>query len=140
DRYFSRYRKVREWLDDTIATARREGGVSTLFGRRRLLPDIHSRNLMVRQGAERMAVNTPIQGTAADLIKRAMLRAQAALAARQLRARMTLQVHDELVFEAPEAESEVVAALVKDAMAGAGQLSVPLVVTVGVEHNWAAAH
>ncbi len=140
DRYFERYRGVREWLDGTIASARRDGAVATLFGRRRLLPDIRSRNANVRQGAERMAVNTPIQGTAADLIKRAMLRAQAALQAQKLQGRMTLQVHDELVFEVPEGEAAAVSALAKEAMAGAGQLKVPLVVSVGIDHNWAAAH
>jgi DNA polymerase-1 len=140
DKYFERYRGVREWLDGTIEAARRDGAVATLFGRRRLLPDIRSRNAAVRQGAERMAVNTPIQGTAADLIKRAMLRAAAALHQQKMRTRMTLQVHDELVFEAPEGEAQAVAALAKEAMSGAAQLDVPLVVTVGVDRNWAAAH
>ncbi len=140
DRYFERYRGVREWLDGTIESARRDGAVATLFGRRRLLPEILSRNANVRQGAERMAVNTPIQGTAADLIKRAMLRAAEALHAQKLQARMTLQVHDELVFEGPEGEAAAVSALAREAMSGAGQLKVPLVVSVGVDRNWAAAH
>jgi DNA polymerase-1 len=87
-----------------------------------------------------MAVNTPIQGTAADLIKRAMLAAAEALRAQKLKARMTLQVHDELVFEAPEGEADAVSALAKQAMAGAGKLRVPLIVSVGIDHNWAAAH
>jgi len=140
DRYFERYRGVREWLDGTIESARRDGAVATLFGRRRLLPDIRSRNANVRQGAERMAVNTPIQGTAADLIKRAMLRAAEALRAQKLQSRMTLQVHDELVFEGPEGEADAVSALAREAMSGAGQLKVPLIVSVGVDRNWAAAH
>ena len=140
NRYFERYHGVREWLDATIEAARREGSVSTLFGRRRLLPDLHSKNMMVRQGAERMAVNTPIQGTAADLIKRAMLRATQQLTAGGFAARMTLQVHDELVFEAPAAEATAVATLAREAMEGAGTLSVPLVVTVGTDRNWADAH
>jgi DNA polymerase-1 len=140
DAYFARYRGVRDWLDATIDGARREGFVSTLFGRRRLLPDIYSKNTVVRQGAERMAVNTPIQGTAADLIKRAMLRADTALRAQQLPARMTLQVHDELVFEVAQSHADQVATLAKDAMAGAGELRVPLVVTVGIDRSWAEAH
>ncbi len=140
DAYFARYRGVRDWLDATIDGARREGFVSTLFGRRRLLPDIYSKNTVVRQGAERMAVNTPIQGTAADLIKRAMLRADTALRAQQLPARMTLQVHDELVFEVEQSHADRVATLAKDAMAGAGELRVPLVVTVGIDRSWAEAH
>lgn len=140
DRYFARYRGVREWLDATVAEARREGAVSTLFGRRRFLPDIRSKNAMVRQGAERMAVNTPIQGTAADLIKRAMLRADRALREAKLSARMTLQVHDELVFEAAAADASQVAELARREMVDAAVLSVPLVVTVGIDRNWAEAH
>ena len=140
DRYFERYRGVREWLDATIESARRDGAVATLFGRRRLLPEIRSKNAVIRQGAERMAVNTPIQGTAADLIKRAMLAASEALRAQKLKARMTLQVHDELVFEAPEGEAVAVSTLAMQAMAGAGKLRVPLIVSVGIDHNWAAAH
>ena len=140
DRYFARYAGVRAWLDRTIEEARAKGVVSTLFGRRRLLPDIHSRNPAVRQAAERMAVNTPIQGTAADLIKRAMLRAVQALREQGLAARMILQVHDELLFEVPEAEIERCTHLAREAMSGAGKLDVPLVVTLGVGDNWAEIH
>jgi DNA polymerase-1 len=140
DRYFERYDGVRSWLDATIEQARKEGFVSTLFGRRRFLPDIHSRNPAARQAAERMAVNAPIQGTAADLIKRAMLRADALLREGGLAARMTLQVHDELVFEAGEAESALVAELARRSMSEAGQLDVPLLVTVGISGDWAGAH
>ncbi len=140
DRYFARYAGVRTWLDRTIEEARATGVVSTLFGRRRLLPDIHSKNPAVRQGSERMAVNTPIQGTAADLIKRAMLRAVAALREQKLASKMILQVHDELLFEVPEAEVERCTALAREAMGGAGKLDVPLVVTVGVGNNWAEIH
>src|SRR3989440_4262343 len=104
ERYFARYRKVKEWLDATIEEARRSGRVKTLFGRRRYLPDINSKNPAARSAAERTAVNTPIQGTAADLVKRAMLRVDRALTARALQAKMLLQVHDELVLEAPPAE------------------------------------
>jgi DNA polymerase-1 len=140
DRYFARYAGVRAWLDRTIEEARSAGVVSTLFGRRRLLPDLHSRNPAVRQGAERMAVNTPIQGTAADLIKRAMLRAVQALREQRLGSRMILQVHDELLFEVPEAEVDRCTNLARQAMGGAGKLDVPLVVTVGVGNNWAEIH
>jgi DNA polymerase-1 len=140
DRYFERYRGVRAWLEATIEEARREGCVSTLFGRRRFLSDIHSRNPAARQAAERMAVNAPIQGTAADLIKRAMLRADAALREGNVAASMTLQVHDELVFEATEAEASRVAEIARRSMGEAGQLDVPLLVTVGIGSNWAGAH
>ena len=140
DRYFARYVGVRRWLDQTIERARIEGSVSTLFGRRRLLPDIRSKNAAMRQACERMAVNTPIQGAAADLIKRAMLRADELLRTRGLAARMILQVHDELLFEAPTAETDAVQDLAREAMEGAGTLDVPLVVTIGVGGSWAAIH
>jgi len=140
DRYFKRFVGVRRWLDDTIAKARAEGSVTTPFGRRRLLPDILSRNAAVRQASERMAVNTPIQGGAADLIKRAMLEVGRRLHAGGLRARLLLQVHDELVFEAPVAEAEPVQELAREAMESAGKLSVPLRVVVAVGHSWAEVH
>jgi DNA polymerase-1 len=140
DRYFERYQGVRSWLDATIDHARREGYVATMFGRRRFLPDIHSRNPAARQAAERMAVNAPIQGAAADLIKRAMLQADAFLQKTIPDARMILQVHDELVFEAPEGEAAHVADLARRTMSEAGQLDVPLLVTVGISGDWAGAH
>jgi DNA polymerase-1 len=131
---------VRAWLDATVAEAKRTGEVSTLFGRKRYVAEIHSRNFAARQGAERIAVNTPIQGTAADLIKRAMIEVDRRLAAEKLRARLLLQVHDELLVEAPEAEVEAAKRLVGEAMAGAAGLKVPLVVEVGVGRSWAEAH
>ncbi len=140
NRYFERYRGVRAWLDATIAEAKRTGEVSTLFGRKRYVAEIHSRNFAARQGAERIAVNTPIQGTAADLIKRAMIEVDRRLAAEKLQARLLLQVHDELLVEAPEAEVEAAKRLVGEAMAGAAGLKVPLVVEVGVGRSWAEAH
>ncbi len=140
DRYFERYRGVRAWLDQTIASARQTAEVGTLFGRRRYVPEIHSRNPAARMGAERIAVNTPIQGTAADLIKRAMIEVDRRLKAQKLRARLLLQVHDELLVEAPESEVEAARALVAEAMSGAGALSVPLKVEVGVGKSWAEAH
>ncbi len=139
ERYFARYSRVKQWLDDTIAEARSSGMVKTLFGRRRYLPDINSKNPAARSAAERTAVNTPIQGTAADLVKRAMLNVDAALRGR-FKARMLLQVHDELVLEAPAAEVQEVAPLVKEQMSGAAQLAVPLVVELGEGETWAEAH
>jgi DNA polymerase I len=138
--YFARYPGVRAFIDDTIAAARRDGAVRTLLGRRRALPDLHSRNRTLRQAAERMAVNTVVQGTAADLIKRAMLAVSAALHEDGSRARMILQVHDELVLEAPAREADAVAARTREVMEGVFSLAVPLQVEVGVGRNWREAH
>jgi DNA polymerase I len=138
--YFARYPGIRESLDKTIAKAREDGFVSTIAGRRRFLPDLNSRNRTLRQAAERIAMNTPIQGSAADLIKMAMIRVARALKERRFTARLLLQVHDELVLEAPHAESDAVVELVRGEMAGVMQLSVPLVVDVGCGPTWAAAH
>src|SRR6266446_1481877 len=139
ERYFARYAKVKQWLDDTIAQARSTGAVKTMFGRRRYLPDINSRNPAARSAAERTAVNTPIQGTAADLVKRAMLKVDAALRGKY-QARMLLQVHDELVLEAPPAEVADVGRIVKEQMSSAADLAVPLVVELGSGDTWATAH
>jgi len=140
DAYFARYRGVRRFLDDTVAAARERGYVVTLLGRRRYLPDLASRNRVLRNAAERMAVNTVIQGTAADLVKRAMVQLDEALGAEGLAARMILQVHDELVFEAPRAEEARVRELARERMRDAGGLRVPLEVEVGAGANWRAAH
>jgi DNA polymerase I len=140
DRYFARYAGVKAWLDGTIEAARREGMVTTLFGRRRFLPDIHSKNAAARNAAERTAVNTPIQGTAADLIKRAMLRVDRALREGGLRTKMLLQVHDELVLEAPLDEVQAAGAIVVAGMRGAADLAVPLEVDLGEGETWGAAH
>jgi len=140
ERYFARYAKVKEWLDATIEEARRLGLVKTLFGRRRYLPDINSKNPAARSAAERTAVNTPIQGTAADLVKRAMLRVDRALTARALQAKMLLTVHDELVLEAPPPEIETVGPLLVEEMKKAADLAVPLEVELGQGETWAAAH
>jgi len=139
ERYFARYAKVKQWLEDTIAQARSTGAVKTMFGRRRYLPDINSRNPAARSAAERTAVNTPIQGTAADLVKRAMLKVDAALRGKH-QARMLLQVHDELVLEAPPAEVAEVGRIVKEQMSAAADLAVPLVVELGSGDTWATAH
>jgi DNA polymerase I len=140
DRYFARYAAVKRWLEGTVAEARRTGEVRTLFGRKRALPELLSRNPALRQGAERMAVNTPIQGTAADLIKIAMIRVDRELTARGLDARLLLQVHDELVLEVAERDAEAAAALVCAEMGAAAELAVPLEVDVGTGRSWAEAH
>jgi DNA polymerase-1 len=140
DRYFARYRGVRRFLDETVAAAQERGFVRTLLGRRRYLPDLRSRNRALRQAAERMAVNTVIQGTAADLIKKAMVEVEAALRDAGLRSRMLLQVHDELVFEAPPREIAALEQLVKSRMEGVYALAVPLVADVGTGQNWREAH
>ncbi|HTP86345.1 MAG TPA: DNA polymerase I [Bryobacteraceae bacterium] len=133
-RYFETYAGVKVFIDDTIARVRREGFVTTMFGRRRPIPDMNSRNPNARGFAERTAVNTPLQGTAADLIKLAMIRIDALLA--QERARMLLQVHDELVLEAPPDDADRIAALVKREMENVHPLDVPLVVDTGIGENW----
>ena len=140
DAYFAQYRGVREFLDRTVEGARERGFVTTLLGRRRYLPDLRSRNRTLRMAAERMATNSVIQGTAADLIKKAMVDLDRALAAERLASQMLLQVHDELVFEVAESEVEVMRALVRERMEGVLPLRAPLVVDVGVGKNWREAH
>ncbi len=135
--YFARYPAVKDFIDTTIMEARMTGYVSTLFGRRRYLPDINSHNFNLRSFAERTAMNTPVQGTAADIIKKAMITVQRELTEKGLKSRMLLQVHDELVLEVVAAELPVVAALLKEAMETAVQLSVPLSVDVKQGPNWA---
>jgi DNA polymerase-1 len=137
--YFERFAGVRAWLDQTIAQARERGYVETLFGRRRYVAEIHDRNFNVRSFAERTATNSPLQGSAADLIKLAMIRIQRGLRGAGLAARMVLQVHDELVLEVPEPELEAARALVKREMEEAARLRVPLVVTLGVGKDWMEA-
>jgi len=135
-RYFERYAGVREFIDRTIAEVRKTGVAKTLLGRRRPIPDMQSRNPAARSFAERTAVNTPLQGTAADLIKLAMIQIARLLEERKMQARMLLQVHDELVFEAPPEESERLKDLVKTQMEKVYELNVPLVVDVGSGPNW----
>ncbi len=136
DGYFEKYKGVHEYLEGVKAKAREEQKVSTLHGRVRPIPDINSKNANLRGFAERTAVNTPLQGTAADLIKVAMIDLDRAIIERGLKSRMTLQVHDELVFEVPEAELETMRALVRDKMENVASLSVPLLVEIGVGKNW----
>ena len=132
--YFERYKGVRRFIDDTIAQVRACGVTKTLFGRERPIPDMNSRNPAARGFAERTAVNSPIQGTAADMIKIAMVRIDKALAGYQ--SKLLLQVHDELVLEAPPDELDDVRALVKREMEGVCELLVPLVADTGVGDNW----
>jgi DNA polymerase I len=136
DAYFEKYNGVRRFIDKTLEEARREMKVKTLFGRLRPIPDINSKNSNQRGFAERTAVNTPLQGTAADLIKIAMIRIDAAVRERRLNSRMTLQVHDELVFEVPEDEIDVMKSLVREHMEQVHPLQVPLLVEMGVGANW----
>jgi DNA polymerase-1 len=135
-RYFERYAGVREFIDRTIAEVRQSGVSKTLLGRRRPIPDMQSRNPAARSFAERTAVNTPLQGTAADLIKLAMIKISALLEKEKLQSRMLLQVHDELVFEAPPSERDSLKDLVKREMEGVYELAVPLIADVGSGPNW----
>jgi DNA polymerase-1 len=137
DRFFARHPKVRAWLDRSVADGRARGYVATLLGRRRYLPELRSGNPALRGFAERVATNAPIQGTAADLIKIAMVRVAAALDGRGLRSRMLLQVHDELLFEAPEAEVPDLEALAREVMESAMVLDVPLRVDIKSGADWA---
>jgi DNA polymerase I len=134
--YFQTYSGVRAFIDKTLEEARRELKVKTLFGRIRPIADINSKNANQRGFAERTAVNTPLQGTAADLIKIAMIRIDAALRERGLKSRMTLQVHDELVFEVPENETEIMKPLVREHMEQVHELTVPLLIEMGIGKNW----
>lgn len=140
DRYFERYPGVREYMDRTRDVAREQGYVETVFGRRLYLPEIRARNPQRRQYAERTAINAPMQGTAADIIKRAMIDLDGWLRGNGAGARLIMQVHDELVFEVAEADVEALRAEVCRRMAAAAELSVPLVVEAGVGRNWAEAH
>jgi DNA polymerase-1 len=136
ERYFERYSGVRRFIDETLETVRREQAVRTFFGRARPIPDIQSRNPNMRGFAERTAVNTPLQGTAADLIKLAMIAIDRALAARKLRSRMTLQVHDELLFDVLPEEADEVRQLVQHEMEHVAEFSVPIVADIGLGQNW----
>ncbi len=140
DQYFDRYSGVKRFLEQTIAEARDTQQTSTLLGRIRILTDINSSNHIIRQAAERTAINTPIQGSAADLIKVAMIRVNQALNEKKLKSAMLLTVHDELVFEVPPDELKVVKRLVKDIMEGVWELKVPLKINIAHGHNWDEAH
>ena len=134
--YFRRYHGVRAWLDAIVEETRKTGVTRTLYGRLRQIPDINSRDFNARSFAERTAVNSPIQGTAADIVKIAMINIARELRERKMPAKIILQVHDELVLEAPEAEAEAVGCLVKEKMEGAAELLVPLRVDLNIADNW----
>jgi DNA polymerase-1 len=138
--YFARYPSVKGFIDDTIARARETGHVRTLLGRLRRLPDLNARNWQVRMEAERQAMNTPVQGSAADLIKKAMIDLHQELRERRMKARLILQIHDELLLEVPEGEAEEARVLVKEIMEGALHLDVPLVVDARLGASWADVH
>ncbi|MGN6701424.1 MAG: DNA polymerase I [Burkholderiaceae bacterium] len=140
DKYFQRYPGVARYMETTRQEARERGYVETVFGRRLWLPDIRSSNMQRRQGAERQAINAPMQGTAADLIKLAMIAVQGWIEQEGLKTKLVMQVHDELVLEVPESELDLVKAKVKELMQGVAQLDVALVADVGVGSNWDEAH
>jgi DNA polymerase-1 len=140
DAYFARYPGIRDYMERTKQQARERQYVTTLFGRRCHVRNIADKNPSVRSFAERTAINAPIQGGAADIIKRAMIRVLPALRRHHLRARMLLQVHDELVFEVPDGELDETAAVVKAVMQSVARLDVPLVVDTGAGHSWDDAH
>ncbi|MFH1002865.1 MAG: DNA polymerase [Chloroflexota bacterium] len=134
--YFEKYPGVKQYLESTKEQARREGYVQTLLGRKRAIPEVNSPNRQVREAAERMAINMPVQGTSADIIKVAMINLHREMERRRLESRMLLQVHDELIFEVPEAEWPEMAALVPAVMSSALELSVPLKVDIKAGANW----
>jgi DNA polymerase-1 len=135
-RYFERFKGIRKYLDSSVDFAREHGYVTTIFGRRRYIPELRERNFNIRAFGERTAANSPIQGSAADLIKIAMIRIDDRLRENNHKAKMLLQVHDELVFEVPPDEMDDIMKLVKHEMEHAAQLSVPLVVDIGTGANW----
>src|SRR5690606_12950914 len=140
DTYYATYPKLRDYIDNQIAFAREYGYVQPVSVRRRYLKDINSQNAVVRGGAERNAVNAPIQGSAADIIKIAMINIHQRLQKENLQTKMLLQVHDELVFDVPKTELEIVKPIIKEEMESAFQLAVPLVVEIGEGTNWLDAH
>jgi DNA polymerase-1 len=140
DRYFARFPGAKRYMDETRARARELGYVETLFGRRLWLPELKSGAPVRRQAAERAAINAPMQGTAADLIKLAMIAVQQFVAAQKLKTMLIMQVHDELVLEVPQAELEMVKTKLPELMQSVTKLEVPLVVEVGVGDNWDKAH
>ena len=139
DRYFEAYPRVRTFLDGTVAAAKRNVFATTLYGRKRHLPDILSRNANLRSFGERTAMNHPMQGTAADIIKLAMIAVDERMRDEGMESKLVLQIHDELDFEVPRAELDAMRALVKETMEGVAELSVPLVAEVSWGTNWAEA-
>jgi DNA polymerase I len=140
DQYFALYKKVKVYMEETVAQAKEAGYTLTIMNRKRYLPDLKSQNRQVRESAERIAINSPVQGSAADLIKLAMIQLTEQIRKKKLKSRMILQVHDELVFECPENEEQEMRALVKKEMEQVMPLKVPLVVDIGWGKNWNTAH
>ena len=140
EEYFASYPKVKEYMNNMIAMAKENGYVQTIYGRKRFLPDINSRNAVVRSFSERNAINAPLQGSAADIIKVAMINIYNRLAQEGLKSKMVLQVHDELVFDVPAGEQEKVAAIVTGEMENVIKLSIPLVAECGKGKTWLEAH
>ena len=140
DQYFEEFPKVKEYMDHSIALARENEYVETLYGRRRYLKDINSRNAVMRSAAERNAINAPIQGTAADIIKIAMIEVANQITQHELKSKMLLQIHDELIFDVEPSEEETLRSIVEKSMSDASTLDVPLVVDIGVGKNWLTAH
>ncbi len=138
--YFATYPGVQKWIEKTLEQARIKGYVTTIFGRRRYIPELNVPNRQVREMAERTAINAPIQGSAADIIKKAMVGVQEAILSQKLSSMMILQIHDELLFEVPESEIETMKRLIREIMENVVQLKVPLVVDIGVGRNWLEAH
>ena len=140
DAYLDKYHGVRDYMKHIVAKAKEDGYVATLFGRRRWLPELKSSNFNVRSFGERVALNMPVQGTAADVIKLAMVNVHRRLREEKLQARLILQVHDELIVECPESEAETVQKLLAEEMENAVHLSVPLTADAHIGHSWAEAH
>lgn len=138
--YFARFPELANFMEETKVFAREHGYVQTLLGRKCFIPGIQDKNPARRSGAERQAINAPVQGTAADLIKMVMIRLDRLIREGGLKAKMLLQVHDELVFEIPEGQAEIAAPLIKREMEAVANFSVPLVVETGIAKNWAEAH
>jgi DNA polymerase-1 len=138
--YFQKYHEVRDYIDKSLELARQKGYVTTLMDRRRYVPDLGSNNRSVRQFAERIAINAPIQGTAADLIKVAMINIHRRLLEEKRKTKLILQIHDELVFEVPEDEADGMKKFVREEMEGVMKLYIPLKVDIGMGKNWAEAH
>ncbi len=138
--YFGRHPGVKGYTERVVAEAKVNGYVTTLLGRKRQLPELRSHNKNMRQQSERLAINSPIQGTAADIIKIAMIHILKRLKKESVKAKMILQVHDELLFELPAAELDIVREIVREEMEGAVRLSVPVRVDIGFGKDWAAAH
>ena len=136
ERYFERYPQVKRYMDDCKAQGYAQGYVETLLGRRRYLPELNDKSFNIRQFGERAAMNSPIQGTAADIIKLAMIRTDEALRAHNMKARLILQVHDELIVEAPQEEAQSAASLLKSCMENIVSLSVPLTAEVNIGRSW----